>query len=68
MNGHPKHPELGLWATIYKETNQFIGRCGLLPWTVDGKYEVEVAYTIRKDLLGTRIGIGSCTSHPELWI
>lgn len=23
----------GLWATIYKETGAFIGRCGLLPWT-----------------------------------
>lgn len=56
MNGHPKHPELGLWATIFKETNQFIGRCGLLPWTVDGKYEVEVAYTIRKDYWGQGLG------------
>ena len=35
LNGHPEHPELGLWATIHKETNQFIGRCGLLPWTID---------------------------------
>ena len=32
MHGHPKHPELGLWATIHKETGKFIGRCGLLPW------------------------------------
>lgn len=24
----------GLWATIHKETGEFIGRCGLLPWTV----------------------------------
>jgi RimJ/RimL family protein N-acetyltransferase len=29
MNGHPRHPELGLWATIHKETGKFIGRCGL---------------------------------------
>lgn len=48
MNGHPKHPALGLWATIYKETNTFIGRCGLLPWTIDGRDEVEVAYLISK--------------------
>src|SRR5215216_5160619 len=34
----------GLWATTYKETNEFIGRCGLLPWTIDGRSEVEVAY------------------------
>jgi ribosomal-protein-alanine N-acetyltransferase len=48
MNGHPKHPELGLWATIHKETGKFIGRCGLLPWTIDGQDEVEVAYLISK--------------------
>lgn len=48
MNGHPKRPELGLWAAIHKETGKFIGRCGLLPWTIDGQNEVEVAYLISK--------------------
>ena len=48
MNGHPRFPELGLWATIYKETNQFIGRCGLLPWTIDGQHEVEIAFAFSK--------------------
>ena len=48
LNGHPDHPELGLWATIYKPTGAFIGRCGLLPWTIDGVYEVEIAYLIAK--------------------
>ncbi len=48
LKGHPKHPELGLWATILKETGEFIGRCGLLPWTIDGQDEVEVAYMIDK--------------------
>ena len=52
LHGHPKHPELGLWATIHKETNQFIGRCGLLPWTIDGQDEVEVAYLIAKSHWG----------------
>ena len=52
LHGHPKHPELGLWATIHKETNQFIGRCGLLPWTIDGQVEVEVAYLIAKSHWG----------------
>jgi RimJ/RimL family protein N-acetyltransferase len=37
MNGHPKHHEPGLWATIHKETGKFIGRCGLLPWTIEGR-------------------------------
>lgn len=49
MNGHPDHPELGLWATIHKETNTFIGRCGLLPWEIDGKLEIEVAYLLDKN-------------------
>ncbi len=48
LNGHPDHPELGLWATIHKPTGQFIGRCGLLPWTIDGVDEVEIAYLIAK--------------------
>ncbi|NQU30724.1 MAG: GNAT family N-acetyltransferase [Anaerolineae bacterium] len=47
-NGHPKHPELGLWATTLKETGQFLGRCGLLPWTIDGVFEIEIAYMIDK--------------------
>ena len=57
LNGHPDHPELGLWATLYKETNQFIGRCGLLPWTIEGRYEVEVAYLLAKEFW--RQGLGS---------
>ena len=57
LNGHPKHPELGLWATIHKESNQFIGRCGLLPWTIEGQYEVEVAYMIAKEYW--RQGLGT---------
>lgn len=49
LNGHPEHPELGLWATVHKETGKFIGRCGLLPWEIDGKLEIEVAYLLDKD-------------------
>jgi len=52
MNGHPRFPELGLWATIHTETGKFIGRCGLLPWTIDGQQEVEVAYTIAQEYWG----------------
>ena len=48
LNGHPERPELGLWATIHKRDNRFIGRCGLLPWTIDGQSEVEIAYMIDK--------------------
>ena len=56
MHGHPKHPELGLWATIHKESGKFIGRCGLLPWTIDGQYDVEVAYTIAEEYWGQGLG------------
>jgi RimJ/RimL family protein N-acetyltransferase len=56
MNGHPKYPELGLWATIHKETDQFIGRCGLLLWTIDGLNEVEVAYLLAKQVWGQGLG------------
>jgi RimJ/RimL family protein N-acetyltransferase len=56
MHGHPRHPELGLWATVHKETGKFIGRCGLLPWTIDGHDEVEVAYTIAEEYQGQGLG------------
>ena len=56
LNGHPRHPELGLWATILKETGAFIGRCGLLPWTIDGQDEVEIAYMIDKTYWGQGLG------------
>lgn len=52
LNGHPRHPELGLWATIHKDTGEFIGRCGLLPWTINGRAEVEVAYLLAKEYWG----------------
>jgi ribosomal-protein-alanine N-acetyltransferase len=52
MNGHPRFPELGLWATIHKETGEFIGRCGLLPWTMDEQHEVEVAFALSKAYWG----------------
>ena len=56
MHGHPKNPQLGLWATIHKGTGKFIGRCGLLPWTIDGQNEVEVAYTIAEEFWGQGLG------------
>src|SRR5690349_5407892 len=56
MNGHPRFPELGLWATIHKESGKFIGRCGLIPWTIEGQYDVEVAYTIAEEYWGQGLG------------
>ena len=48
LHGHPEYPELGLWATIHKESGKFIGRCGLLPWEIDGRLESEIAYLLDK--------------------
>lgn len=56
LNGHPDHPELGLWATILKDNDQFIGRCGLLPWTLEQHAEVEVAYLLAKEYWGQGLG------------
>ena len=56
VHGHPDHPELGLWATVHKPSRRFIGRCGLLPWTIDGRFEVEVAYLLDKAYWGQGLG------------
>jgi ribosomal-protein-alanine N-acetyltransferase len=42
----------GLWATIHKPSGAFIGRCGLLPWTIDGQDDVEVAYLLGQEYWG----------------
>ena len=49
VHGHPRHPELGLWATVERSTGEFLGRCGLLPWHIHGKDEVELAFMIKKE-------------------
>jgi [ribosomal protein S5]-alanine N-acetyltransferase len=52
VRGLPGHPELGLWATLHKPSGQFIGRCGLLPWTIEQRQEVEVAFLLAKPYWG----------------
>jgi RimJ/RimL family protein N-acetyltransferase len=52
LNGHPRFPELGLWATLHKESGEFMGRCGLLPWTIEERQEVEVAFLLGKKFWG----------------
>lgn len=47
-HGHPRHPELGLWATVDRGSGKLLGRCGLLPWTIDDRNEVELAFLIDK--------------------
>ena len=52
LHGHPSRPELGLWAVVERRTGAFLGRCGLLPWIIDGQSEVELAYLIDKSRWG----------------
>ena len=54
--GWPEHPELGLWATIHRPTGRFIGRCGLIPWTIDSQPETEAAYLLAKEFWGKGLG------------
>ena len=46
--GHPNDPQLGLWAAVERSSGAFLGRCGLLPWEIDGRHEVELAFLIDK--------------------
>jgi len=38
----------GLWATVLRETNEIIGRCGLILQNMEWGQEVEVAYIISR--------------------
>ena len=59
---HPEHPQLGLWATIHKPSGRFIGRCGLLPWTIEGRPEVEVAYLLAQAYWGQGLATEAATA------
>ena len=52
QHGHPEFPTLGLWATVERASGAFLGRCGLLPWEIQGKREVELAFLIDKSRWG----------------
>lgn len=56
INVYYRQYGFGLWATIHKETGAFIGRCGLLPWTIEGNSEVEVAYLLASAYWGQGLG------------
>ena len=56
LHGHPLDARCGLWATLLKETGEFVGRCGLLVYDIDGRREHEVAYTIARRHWGRGLG------------
>ena len=49
-------------------TGAFIGRCGLLPWTIDGRDEVEVAFMIDKAYWGQGLGTEAARALVRLWL
>jgi [ribosomal protein S5]-alanine N-acetyltransferase len=54
----------GLWATVFKENNRLIGRCGLLYQEVEGENELEIAYLIEHEYWG--IGLATEASRAVL--
>jgi ribosomal-protein-alanine N-acetyltransferase len=61
LHGHPQNPKLGLWATLDRKSEAFLGRCGLLPWEIEGKSEIELAFLIDK----AQWGCGVATEVAE---
>ena len=48
INNYRQHG-WGVWATVYKANNKFIGRCGLKSWLVNGSSEIEIGYMLAKE-------------------
>ena len=43
--GYGEH-RFGLYATMLKSNGKFIGRCGFIRWSIEGRPEIEVAYAL----------------------
>jgi [ribosomal protein S5]-alanine N-acetyltransferase len=56
----------GLWATILKENNQLIGRCGLLYQEIEGGKELEIAYLIEHKFWGKGLATEASRAVLEL--
>ena len=46
----------GLWGTILKESDAFIGRCGLIPQMIEEREEVEVSCALSRKYWGQGLG------------
>ena len=55
MSSYEKYG-FGLWAVIYKETNEMIGDCGVSMQYIDNEWKPEIGYHLRQDY--HRQGIG----------
>jgi len=56
----------GLWATILKENNRLIGRCGLLYQEVEGVKNLEIAYLLDSDYWGRGFATEAAAMLVEL--
>jgi ribosomal-protein-alanine N-acetyltransferase len=55
----------GLWATVLKAEGRMIGRCGLIPWNLDGRHEVEVGYMLAKPYWGRGLATEAAVAIRE---
>ena len=46
----------GSWATVWRETGELIGRCGLRAQAIEGRAEMELGYALSPQVLGPRAG------------
>jgi len=56
----------GLWATILKENNRLIGRCGLLYQEIEGVKNLEIAYLLDSDYWGCGFATEAAAMLVEL--
>jgi [ribosomal protein S5]-alanine N-acetyltransferase len=56
LDWYQNNESLGTWAIIHKETGKLVGLCSLMPWTVDGVEEVEMAYILAEECRGQGLG------------
>ncbi len=56
LDWYQKNEALGTWAIIQKGTGKLVGLCSLMPWTVDGVEEIEMAYVLAEECRGQGLG------------
>jgi [ribosomal protein S5]-alanine N-acetyltransferase len=52
IDNHYEKYGAGLWATVLKENNRLIGRCGLMRKQIEGAEEIEIAYLLDRECWG----------------